>query len=134
MSLRINGRQEVLGEAKIQPIFKKALKKLSSGDKEINIVFVSEKLIKKINKKYRDKDMVTDVLSFSYEEEDLFGEILICTKRVREQASLYKITPKEEMIKILVHGLVHLFGYDHIREEDHKKMEKKEREILAQIY
>jgi len=72
----------------------------------VSIVLVGEKRIRTLNRKYRKKDKVTDVLSFG----DGLNEIVICLSRVKEQA---KISFKKELAQVLVHGLLHVLGHKH---------------------
>lgn len=95
----------------------------------VSIVFVGEKLIRRVNRKYRNKDRVTDVLSFEGEEDSL-GEILICYAQVRRQAGLYSSSVREELVFILVHGLLHLLGYDDDSEAGRGKMISLGREFI----
>lgn len=86
--------------------------------KEVSIVFIGDQEMKRINYKYRKKNKTTDVLSFgvngneSFVDNDFFGEILINYQQIKRQAKDRKVTIKEELIFILVHGLIHLLGYD----------------------
>jgi len=101
-------------------VVKKQTGKISIGF--ITIVVVGPKTIQKLNATYRKKNKPTDVLSFSrmnsglpdfsFEEPDL-GEVLICWDIAKKQAIEYKTTIKEELERLTVHGVLHLFGYDH---------------------
>lgn len=103
-----------------------------------NIIIVDEKKIREINKEYRDKDSITDVISFAFEEKDndiykdfrLLGEIYICSKRAKEQAEEYGHSYKREICYLTVHGLLHLLGYDHMNEKDKKVMRELEERVL----
>lgn len=92
----------------------------------VEITVVTPKLIKKLNNDYRGKNSVTDVLSFSWRENDpkekVLGQIYICYDRIVKQAKEYKISEKEEFVRMLAHGLLHLVGHDHLHEADSKKM------------
>lgn len=111
---------------------------------EVSLVFVGDKRIRALNKKYRGIDKVTDVLSFEGENDDVFispdndtsylGEIFICFPRAEKQAKEKKHSVKKEINILFVHGLFHLLGYDHIRDEDYKLMNKKESKLLRKIY
>ena len=88
---------------------------------ELSIVFVGDRIIKKLNKNYRGKDKVTDILSF--EGDDLeFGEIIISFQQIKRQSKLYSKNINEELIFILVHGLLHLSGYNDDTENERKNM------------
>lgn len=103
-----------------------------------NIVIVDEEKIRQINREYRDKDSITDVISFAFEEKDnivynnfrLIGEIYICAKRAKEQAAEYGHTFRREICYLTVHGLLHLLGYDHMNEEDKIVMRNLEEKVL----
>ncbi|MER1986107.1 MAG: rRNA maturation RNase YbeY [Solibacillus sp.] len=110
---------------------------------EVSITFVTNEAIHEINREYRDKDQPTDVISFALEEmgEDevhiiggdmprVLGDIIISTDRTREQAAEYGHTFERELGFLAVHGFLHLLGYDHMNDEDEKKMFGKQDEIL----
>ncbi len=102
--------------------------KVKNHDKTINIVFVSAEDIQKKNLEYRKKDEPTDVLSFDYGDE---GDILLCTELIdkyREGDSL-----KGSIIKTLIHGALHLFGYTHENKKDRDIMEEAEEKIFIQL-
>lgn len=99
---------------------------------EVSVAFVTNKKIKNLNNKYRDKDEVTDVLSFPIDEEVL-GDIIISAKRAAEQAEEYRHSLKRELAYLTVHGMLHLFGYDHHSEEEKKEMRQKEERVLTQL-
>lgn len=104
------------------------------GDVEINIV--GEKEIKSLNKKYRNKNKVTDVLSFAWQEDkkiksNFLGQIYICLPQIKRQAKEYNVTIKEEFKRMLIHGLLHLVGYDHQIDKDEKKMFALQDKILS---
>ena len=92
---------------------------------EISLVFVSAKKIKELNKTYRGKDKPTNVLSFAG------GDIVICPEVVKVEAKKSGFTQKYWMTHLVVHGILHLAGYDHERPRDILEMEKVEREALV---
>jgi len=87
-------------------------KKEANGLKDISLVLVSEAKIRELNRKYRHKNEVTDVLSF----EEL-NEIYICLPQAKKQSQLLKTSLNSELTRLLVHGIVHLKGYDHERSQ-----------------
>jgi len=92
----------------------------------LTVVITSDASICELNRLYRGIDAPTDVLSFELKEKECFGEIVICPEVVKEK--------KEEIIKVFVHGLLHLCGYDHERsEKDAKIMEAKEKKYLEKF-
>lgn len=95
-----------------------------------NIIIVDKNTIQKLNREYRNKDSVTDVISFALEDDNTFiktdlrvlGDIYICLDRAKEQASEYGHSLLRELSFLSVHGLLHLLGYDHQTKEDENVM------------
>ena len=106
-----------------------------------NIILCDNEYIHRLNKEYRHKDYPTDVISFSMKEGegaefsgDLLGDIYISYDKVIEQAKEYFETVEEEFVRLVIHGIMHLLGYNHIEEEDRKLMEEKELELFNRFY
>ena len=99
---------------------------------EVSIAFVSNQQIRELNNKYRDKDEATDVLSFPIDDE-MLGDIIISTQRASEQAEDYGHSLKRELAYLTVHGMFHLFGYDHHGKEEKDEMRQKEERVLTQL-
>lgn len=93
-----------------QNIAKRVLKGENKGELIVSLGLVGPREIKRLNWKYRKKNRPTDVLSFLYEDS---GEIVLCPKIIRQNAKLFKTSFKKELNRILIHGLLHLAGYDH---------------------
>lgn len=102
----------------------------------ISLYITNDEKIQQINKEYRGKDMPTDVISFAYQESEevsnqiILGDIVLSIDRVRNQSIIYNNTLKRESMYLLCHSVLHLLGYDHIKDEDKKIMRKKEEEYL----
>ena len=114
-----------IDEKKIKRIAEKVLKGEKGRGKTVSIVFTGKIRIKELNRRYRKKDKATDVLSFLY---DQGGEIVICPEKVKENAKKYGLSFKEELVRCLIHGILHLSGYDH---EKSAKEEKKMRDLQS---
>ena len=114
----------------------------------ITVTLTTPNNIQDINKKYRNIDRATDVLSFPMFEkeeidakienkefytEDILGDIVISIEKVEEQAKEYGHSFERELSYMLVHGFYHLMGYDHIKEEDKIIMRPKEEKVLSQL-
>ena len=120
--------------------FKKLIKNIFLFDKTktiMNIIFVNDDEIHKINKEYRDIDRITDVISFALNDEKDFlikteelGDIFICIDQAKRQADEYGHSLDREIGFLSVHGYLHLHGYDHMTKEDEEVMFKKQDEIL----
>ena len=94
---------------------------------EISIVIVGDKKIKSLNKKYLKRNQVTDVLAFDY------GEIFICLPQAKRQAKKMGNILKKELAILLIHGILHLAGYDDKTKIGYNKMVRKQNEILINI-
>ncbi len=99
-------------------------------DAELSIALVRREDIKDLNEKYRGVSSSTDVLAFSLEEDPLLGEVIISPEEAMEQAKVYGNSFDEELFLLLIHGILHLLGYEDETEEDKKKMEREEKAIF----
>jgi probable rRNA maturation factor len=110
---------------------------------EVSVTFVSNERIHEINLEYREKDSPTDVISFAMEElgegevelkgkemPRVLGDIIISVPKAKEQAEEYGHSFTRELGFLAVHGFLHLLGYDHMTEEDEKKMFTRQKDIL----
>lgn len=97
----------------------------------INLVFCENEYVRNLNLRYRKLDKVTDVLSFFYGEEDVLGEIYIASLQARSQAPRWKNTFYSELKRLVVHGALHLAGYDHMNAKDRKRMRLQENLYLG---
>ncbi|HED23773.1 MAG TPA: rRNA maturation RNase YbeY [Firmicutes bacterium] len=113
---------------------------LSGG--ETAVIIAGDGYLHDLNRRFRDRDMPTDVLSFSYidlgigpdREHELdfaFGDIYISIDRAREQAEEAGHSLEREIMLLAIHGMLHLLGYDHEEEKDAAKMRKREQELLS---
>lgn len=103
-------------------------------------MFTDDKFIRSLNSKYRGIDKPTDVLSFSLQEgivkspevesDKLLGDIIISAETAQRQADALNHSIEKELTVLLIHGLLHLTGYDHEKDKDYKIMREKESEIL----
>jgi len=101
---------------------------------EISVAILSPAEIKKLNKIYRQKNKVTDVLSFNLEDEKILGEIIICLAQAKKQAQEKNISLQSELKLLLAHGTLHLLGYDHeISEREARRQEKEEQLLLSKF-
>lgn len=126
-------------------LVEKTLKHLSLHfDPYISVTIVDNDYIHEINRTYRHKDAPTDVISFAFLDDNpdkanllqsgkmvVLGEIYISSDKAKEQALSYGHSLDRELKFLFVHGLLHLLGYDHMKEEDEKVMFRLQDEILA---
>lgn len=100
--------------------------------RELSILLTGNDGIRELNREWRGKDRPTDVLSFPMDDEALLGDIVISTEKAAAQAAEFGVTVDEEMARLLVHGLLHLIGYDHVRGgRQARKMKEKEEELMG---
>jgi probable rRNA maturation factor len=131
-------------EQSLKEVAKKVLIGENKEEIELSIVLVGQGRIRDLNKKYRKKNKVTDVLSFIY---DNSGEIVICLSEIKKNIKKFKLFSRslqdenlenkvfqEELARVLIHGILHVLGYDHeLSEEEAKKMEDKQNHYLLNI-
>jgi len=111
------------------------------GDPEwqslVNVVFITDSKIRRLNREYLGRDQTTDVMSFNLdspgEKEGVFGEIYISAGTALRQASRYGGALSEELLHLFCHGLLHLFGYDHVGKRQASLMEPREQYYLNRL-
>jgi len=86
-----------------------------------------------LNKRFLGRDYTTDVLSFVYGDDDLFGETVISVDRAEAQAAEYCVSYNEELGRLIIHGVLHLLGYTDESAADKERMRKKEDRYLAHL-
>jgi len=132
-----------IGEGDITLIAENAARRMELDNAVITFIITDNNYIRTINRDYRKKDSPTDVISFAYREdpfpgiEDVqeeLGDIYLSIERAREQAEEYGVTLADELKRLIVHGMLHLLGYDHeTSPEDEAVMREKEEEILKDL-
>jgi len=115
---------EKIANAAVLPVYK---------DSEVSITLVDDKQIRVLNKKYRGIDKPTNVLSFELGDDILLGDIFISLETVKKQAKDAGISIAEHTAHMVVHGMLHLQGFDHIKDSEAKVMENKEIQILKKL-
>lgn len=132
----------IINLQKLYFIDKNRVKKLVSSilkverkNAELNLVFTDNKKIKEINKTFRGHNFATDVISFAYNNaslgDNISGEIIISVEMAIKLAQKLKCTIEGEIALYLVHGLLHLLGYNDKLKKDARKMHQREKELLS---
>ena len=130
---------EPFKEKEIKKLIDAVLKKIGSEELEngqINIKYTSEEEIKMLNEKFYNKTGVTNVLAFNNNQENpetkerLIGEIAICISQIEKEAKMYKKAVETRLKHMIVHGVLHLFGFDHQKKSEQKEMEQLENDII----
>ena len=115
------------------------LARLGSNDSELSLLLVDNKSIQELNKKYLGKNSPTDVLSFSMNEgafgnvnSNILGDVVLSLEKAKELADKEETPLKTITFNLLIHGILHLHGYDHERSvEDEKKMNEKAKRLFG---
>ncbi len=119
-------------KSKIKKVIKLVLlREKRKGD--ISVTFVPDAFIRKLNKKYRKLDRATDVLSFTMNESGLLGDIIISLDTAERNAKRYKERFDKEILRLVVHGILHLLDYDHKKKKERINFFKKQEEMINLI-
>jgi probable rRNA maturation factor len=140
--MQIHYRNEVRGSGVDARSLKSAMRKLLAsidrGDASISLTLVDDAAIRELNRDHRGKDKPTDVLSFPLEpepfaHEKLLGDIVISIETARRQAADYDAPLQREIERLMIHGLLHVLGHDHMEPGERSEMEAEERRLAAAI-
>ena len=101
---------------------KKKLMTASQKKLDINLVFLDPEGIQNLNYNFRKKAKPTDILSFSSQDPEVLGELILCPRIILENAAANQWPQRYEYLYMLIHGVLHLLGYDHETDKDAKKM------------
>jgi probable rRNA maturation factor len=124
---------------------KRLLAAVGESDASLSVSLVGDAEMRTINREHRGKDRPTDVLSFGFEgeapgaprrrgdPERLLGDVVISVETARRQAVDYDATLQEEIYRLLIHGLLHAIGHDHVRAGERRAMQREERRLAGTI-
>lgn len=142
----IKNQNSKINKKKVKEIILLILEDHSVESSEVSVLFTDDLQIQELNLQYRGKDKPTDVLSFPNVQDsqidipkikgvkEMLGDIVISVETALEQSKSYGATFEEEVCRLLVHGTLHLLGYDHVNGgRQAGKMKAKEEEILSKI-
>lgn len=132
-----NKKELVVAEGFVKRVVRFIITKYLPAKKnyQVNIFFVNSAKMSQLNKKFFRRSYATDVISLPLEKESLIrevllGDIFICGDTAMRQAQEYGHSYKNEITLLIVHGMLHLLGYDDIKPEDKKKMQREEQKVL----
>ena len=145
MKLQIKNSQNkiIIDKRKIRSTILKILKILDCADKEISLSFVDDENIKQLNKEYLRRNRSTNVLSFSLREGEygdinpqILGDIIISVETAQKDALNGNLTVSQEIDFLIIHGILHLLGYNHenTTRKETNKMRQKEKTLFAAVY
>ena len=111
---------------------------VKSQNNYISVLLTSDDNIKELNLKYRNKNKATNVLAFpiqeSIEQKNYIGDLAISLEKIIFESNKYKIKKNKYLSQITIHGILHLLGYDHIKDDDYEVMNKIEDRIIKELY
>lgn len=142
MDIEIQNDQNVceVDSERLKNHAEKFLRSLGRLDAELSVLLVDDPTIQNLNRQHRSIDSATDVLSFPQMEGDEFishmlGDVVISVETAKRQATEHHFSLEQELVLLLLHGLLHLLGYDHERSpQDEKLMKKKTWELFALVF
>jgi rRNA maturation RNase YbeY len=130
LSIRIyygNTKFRLSGWRKTKKIVEEVIRKKFKFPGELNVIIVDDIRIREINNQFLKHDYNTDVIAFNYNERNIVnGEIYISIETVRRNAREYNVNLGEELFRVLIHGVLHLLGFNDKTETDSKKMRESE--------
>lgn len=143
MPLRVQNRQRAvtIHTAAVKRHVWQMMAYLGCTERELSVVFGSDRLLQDLNRAYRHKDRTTNVLAFpqhpTYEGEPvtaMLGDVVVSLPTAAREAGALQQTLEERVVYLILHGLLHLLGYDHERSAAQRRhMEALERQALAQL-
>ncbi len=120
--------------ARIKKTSAVVLKFLGLDKAELSVVLTDDAGIKELNRKFRRINKPTDVLSFPQNDPSVLGDVVISVERAAHQAAKFKVSMGDELDRLLVHGILHLLGYDHVKGGTQAaRMRERETEVLKTI-
>ncbi|UCD64267.1 MAG: rRNA maturation RNase YbeY [Candidatus Zixiibacteriota bacterium] len=123
--------------ARLEKMFRKLSREERKPDWQgnINLIFTDDKSVRRLNREFRRVDAATDVLAFSIDYPDstdsMFGEVYVSIPAAVRQAAESGVSVGERLLRLACHGLLHLFGYDHIKQRDVRQMKALEDYYVA---
>ena len=131
-NLTVNSEFKKIEKNKIHSLVNSLSKSLEFKIKSIEISFISRSIIQNINKTHLNHNYSTDIITFDYSENKklLEGEILISVDDALENSKKYNVSFKEEICRLIIHGFLHLLGYNDVKTAEKRKMKLMENQLL----
>jgi len=119
---------------KYNSVIQKICKELKLNIVSCNVVFVNDTKLSEMHEVYLNDPSPTDVITFNLGEEQIDGELYISLERAIDHAQKYKVTIEEEILRLIVHGILHLAGYEDLDDKNRVIMKQKEDKIVKHYY
>jgi rRNA maturation RNase YbeY len=133
--LRINNlyKKYKLNKSLVHNLVNEIKNLLDFSIKNIDINFVNNDIIKQINIDYLKHNYTTDIITFNYDGNNkiLNSEIFISIDEAKDNAEYFKCSLNDEIVRLIIHGFLHLVGYDDMNDQDYKVMKSKEDELVS---
>jgi len=130
-------RESGIDARAVKAIVMKLLAEVGETTSSISISFVDDAAIRELNREHRGKDTATDVLSFPLDDvispEKMLGDVVVSVETARRQAGEYDASLADEVSRLLIHGILHLLGHDHMEDAERMRMEAEERRLADAI-
>lgn len=135
-NINVYFEKKIKTEFDIKKLIEKILEKEKKQNLNINVIFTDNSKIKQINLEYRNINYPTDVISFPVKinEKLIGGDIYISINKIKENSKIYKTKFDEEFLRIIIHGVLHILGYDHLKLKERLKMFKKQENYIKNFY
>jgi rRNA maturation RNase YbeY len=122
-----NVKYRIRGVKEITRLLEKVIRKEKRLSGDLNFIITTDKSVNKINREFLNHDYFTDVISFNYESGTILnGEIYISLETVRKNAYNYKVSLRNELIRVIIHGTLHICGYEDKTKREKLRMKKRE--------
>lgn len=144
VSLQVHVRSMTVGRRRVLGLARTVLKLIGEPSAEMNLLLVGDRRMRRLNRRFRHKDRPTDVLAFASREAraphgfhraaSYLGDVVIALPTAQRQAKAAGRPLEEEFVTLLIHGVLHLCGYDHERSRaEALRMQKKERQMRRRL-
>lgn len=135
LSVSVANQQEVLelDYARIKETARAVLQGEGYKQAKVTLAMMTDAAIHKLNKQFLEHDEPTDVITFPYSEKPLHGDIAISTETAIAAAKDRGHAPADELLLYVIHGILHLCGYDDLNDKDRQAMRKREQHYLKQL-
>jgi len=129
-----NTDYRIRGKKKLNTWIGGVIRKEKKRQGAINIIFCDDDFLKRLNKKYLKRNTLTDIITFSQNEGNFIsGDLYISLDRIRENAKIFRVPIKEELARVMVHGVLHLTGYDDHTQREAEEMREREDFYLTRL-